>query len=67
VVINADVMHTAIQSVAETAGARTVLLTLSNLSPNIRLHTFGTLGGCTIDIQATSDSLVQFQVASRHQ
>ena len=63
-VIQSEVLHDALREAAEQPGATSVALSLSPSEPYFRLHTFGNLGACTIDIAANSDAFVSWDCAA---
>jgi hypothetical protein len=63
-VITSEVLHDALREMAEQPGASSVSLTMSPAEPFFRLHTYGSLGACTVDIAANSDAFVSWDCAA---
>ena len=58
----ASALLAALREICGAPGADDAQLTISSESPHLRLHTFGALGGVTVDIAVTSGALLSFDV-----
>ena len=54
-------LHDAIREATEQPGATSASLTMAPTEPFFRLHTYGNLGACTVDVAANSDAFTSWE------